>query len=138
MSQTLERSLVIPSDPAEISVVEAFLAEFAAEAGLDEDRTGDILIAGTEVVNNAILHGNRSRPELQVHIRVRLADRAVEIRVEDQGAGFDGHRDTDPTDAEHLLDESGRGLLIIRHLMDEFRFEPHPGGQAAILIKRLA
>lgn len=138
MSQILERRLSIASDPAAIGEVEAFLAEFAAEAGLDEDRTGDILIAGTEVVNNAILHGNHSRPELQVHIHVRLEGAEVTIRVDDEGQGFDTARSTDPTDTEHLMDESGRGLLIIRHLMDEVRFEQHPRGQTAILVKRLA
>lgn len=138
MSQSLERRLSIPSDPAEIAAVELFLADFASDAGLNDDHTGDILIAGTEVVNNAILHGNHSQRNLQVHILVRLTDDELEIRVDDEGKGFDPASRPDPTTESHLMDESGRGLLILRHLMDEVRFEKHAGGQTAILIKRLA
>ncbi|MCA9784355.1 MAG: ATP-binding protein [Calditrichaeota bacterium] len=137
MPKILERRLSIPSDPAEITAVELFLSTFAADAGIEEDPTGDILIAGTEVVNNAILHGNRSQPELKVHILVRHSPGLVEIRVDDEGKGFDLDSRPDPTSPTHLLDESGRGLLIIQHLMDEVRFEQGPAGQTAILIKRL-
>ena len=110
-----------------VDVAELVAREFA----------GDILIAGTEVVNNAILHGNRSQPELKVHILVRHSPGLVEIRVDDEGKGFDLDSRPDPTSPTHLLDESGRGLLIIQHLMDEVRFEQGPAGQTAILIKRL-
>lgn len=139
----MDRRLDIPSDPAAIDLVEAFLVSVADEAGLGEDAAGDLIIAGTEAVNNAILHGNASRPELQVRIQALLEPGAqpptLLLIVDDHGGDFRPGRDAnaDPTDAEHLLDESGRGLLIIRHLMDEVRIESGNAGTRVVMSKRV-
>ena len=133
----IEKELRIPSDPAAIQSVETFLQAFVEEAGLNEDQAGDVLIAGTEAVNNAILHGNRSQRELEVLIRITCRDRQLRIEVSDQGGGFDDRENPDPTTPENLLEDSGRGLLIIRHFMDDLRFIQRPDGQTAILIKNL-
>jgi serine/threonine-protein kinase RsbW len=140
----MDRQLTIPSNPAAISEVEAFLSAVAAEAGLSEDHAGDLIIAGTEAVNNAILHGNASRPELTVRIQARLeageGPRVLQLIVDDHGGDFRPARleGVDPTDPEHLLDESGRGLLIIRHLMDEVRIETGRPGTRVVMSKRLS
>ncbi len=134
----MKRELRIPSDPAEINSVEAFLQTFVDEAGLNEDLAGDVLIAGTEAVNNAILHGNRSQPELQVLIRIECRGDELRMEISDQGGGFDDRKNPDPTTPEHFMEDSGRGLLIIRHFMDGLHFEKHSEGQTAILTKKLS
>jgi serine/threonine-protein kinase RsbW len=138
----MERSLTIPSDPAAIDQVEAFLANLAAELELSDAHTGDLIIAGTEAANNAILHGNRSQPGLRVRLEARLETnnglRRLRLAVCDQGP-LDWHLPLDdPTSTEHLWDISGRGLLIIRHLMDEVRIEPSPRGTCIVMLKALA
>ncbi len=137
----MERSLTIPSDPAAIDQVEAFLTELALELGLSEDFTGDLIIAGTEAANNAILHGNQQRPELEVRLEARVtvhgAVRQLLLAVTDHGLGLPVPP-PDPTEPEHLLDNSGRGLLIIRHLMDDVRFETGALGTCVVLVKTLA
>lgn len=139
----MDRRLDIPSDPAAIDQVEAFLVSVAEEAGLSEDAAGDLIIAGTEAVNNAILHGNASRPELQVRIQAILEPDShpptLLLIVDDHGGNFRPARDapSDPTDPEHLLAESGRGLLIIRHLMDEVRIESGNTGTRVVMGKRV-
>jgi serine/threonine-protein kinase RsbW len=138
----MERSLTIPSDPAAIDQVEAFLVSLAEDLGLSEDATGDLIIAGTEAANNAILHGNRGRPELQVRLEVLVTPdgsrRRLELAVHDMGHGLPEAPPEDPTSPEHLLDISGRGLLIIRHLMDDVRILPGPRGTTVVLVKSLA
>ncbi len=133
----IHRELRIASDPAAITSVERFLQAFVEEAGLNEDQAGDVLIAGTEAVNNAILHGNRSQPELEVLIRVECRDKRLRMEISDQGGGFNPADNPDPTSPEQLMEDSGRGLLIIRHFMDELSFIDHPEGQTAVLIKNL-
>jgi serine/threonine-protein kinase RsbW len=135
----MERSLTIPSDPAAIDQVEVFLSDLAEELGLSEDATGDLIIAGTEAANNAILHGNQQQPGLQVRLEARVASlgalRQLLLEVVDQGAGLPQPPPPDPTLPEHLLDNSGRGLLIIRHLMDEVRIETGLQGTRVVLVK---
>ncbi len=135
----MDRSLTISSDPSEIERVEEFLAEVSTAAGLSEDLAGDLIIAGTEAVNNAIQHGGRPQAEQQVRIRARLlCDKGpsrLELRVSDAGRDFDPGGVADPTTPEGLLNETGRGLLIIRHLMDELRFEQGPEGMTVVMVK---
>lgn len=138
----MERSLTIPSDPAAIDQVEAFLGELAEELGLSEDFTGDLIIAGTEAANNAILHGNQQQAGLLVRLEARVSmegdRRRLFLEVLDQGAGLPQPPPPDPTEPEHLLDTSGRGLLIIRHLMDEVRIESDALGTRVVLVKTLS
>ena len=138
----MERSLTIPSDPAAIDQVEAFLIALAEDLGLTEDATGDLIIAGTEAANNAILHGNQRRRELEVRLEAQVTtcgpDRRLELAVHDMGHGLPEAPPEDPTSPEHLLDISGRGLLIIRHLMDEVRILAGERGTTVVLVKSLA
>jgi len=138
----MERSLCIPSDPAAIDLVEAFLTRISAELGLSEDEAGDLIIAGTEAANNAILHGNRQRRDLQVRLEASVRQegtaRLLELAVSDEGEGLPDEAPEDPTSPEHLMDISGRGLLIIRHLMDEVRVEPLDPGTRVVMVKSLA
>jgi len=138
----MERSLTIPSDPAAIDQVEAFLVSLAEDLGLGEDAAGDLIIAGTEAANNAILHGNQRRPDLHVRLDVQVTGvgphRQLELAVHDMGHGLPETPPEDPTSPEHLLDISGRGLLIIRHLMDEVRILPGARGTTVVLVKSLA
>ncbi len=138
----MERSLSIPSDPAAIDKVESFLTELCAEWGLSDDEAGDLIIAGTEAANNAILHGNRRCRELQVRLQAQVRQvggtRLLELTVCDEGQGLPDEAPEDPTSPEHLLDISGRGLLIIRHLMDEVRIEALEPGTRVVMIKSLA
>ncbi|MDP2361779.1 MAG: ATP-binding protein [bacterium] len=137
----MERSLCIPSDPAAIDLVEAFLSAIASDLGLTDDQAGDLIIAGTEAANNAILHGNQQRRDLSVRLHARVAPcrqgRYLELSVSDEGHGLPDTPQADPTEPEHLLDISGRGLLIIRHLMDEVRVETSERGMRIVLVKTI-
>ena len=79
----------------------------------------NVPVALTEALSNAILRGNEDDPRKHVYVRVRVDHSALIIEVKDEGAGFDMDECTrDPTTPERLESEDGRGLFLMRQLMD--------------------
>ncbi|MEA3489981.1 MAG: ATP-binding protein [Candidatus Omnitrophota bacterium] len=103
------------------------------EKGVNEDIIFDIHVGFEEALRNAMIHGNRSNPGKKVLIEMEMDDNKVVIYVEDEGGGFDHGNLPDPTLDENLLKEGGRGVYLIRHLMDEVRYEN--GGRKIIMVK---
>ncbi len=68
---------------------------------------------------NAIVHGNRSDPELEVHITLTASDEGFSAHITDEGEGFDPDAAPDPTAEDNLLATSGRGLLLMRAFVDD-------------------
>jgi len=121
-------TLVIPSDPERLAEVDAFAERIIRDLGFTRDQGDDIAIAISEAVNNAIIHGNRNDSSKKVTIRFTVLDNGLSIEVIDEGEGYDPEAVADPTTPERLMDVSGRGLLIIRHLMDDVTlFNPENG-----------
>ena len=73
-----------------------------------------INLALEEALVNAVQHGNKSDPKKNVHFSCRLTNMLAKFRVEDEGDGFDPNAVPDPTDDEHILIASGRGVLLIK------------------------
>ena len=78
--------------------------------------------AFAEALANAIIYGNRLDPAKLVRVRVELGRDAVRIHVTDDGAGFDPTAVPDPTVPENLEREDGRGVFVLRHLVDHVTF----------------
>ncbi len=132
-------SLDLPSCPGTIEAVDAFVGEVAASAGLDADSTQDVQIAIREAVTNAIVHGNRRDESRRVRLQVEVSPAGLEVRVQDQGRGFDPGDVPDPRAPENLRKSCGRGILFMRSLMDEVRIQrSSEGGTQVILLKRRA
>lgn len=103
--------------------------------GVNEDVIFDIHVAFEEALRNAMIHGNKMDPEKRVMIETKMDSEAVTIYVEDEGDGFNADSLPDPTLDENLLKESGRGVYLIKHLMDEVRYEK--SGRKIIMKKYL-
>ncbi|MFH1553050.1 MAG: ATP-binding protein [Candidatus Omnitrophota bacterium] len=103
--------------------------------GVEEDIIFDVHVAFEEALRNAMIHGNKSESGKKVIIETNMTETEVVICVEDEGDGFDPWGLPDPTLNENLLKEGGRGVYLIRHLMDEVRYEE--GGRKIIMIKYL-
>src|SRR5918999_1169034 len=72
-----------------------------------------------QALSNAILYGNRERRDRHVHVRAEVDRERLVVEVSDEGAGFDLETaEIDPTSPENLLREDGRGLFLMRRLMD--------------------
>ena len=83
----------------------------------------NLLVAVQEALANAVVHGCKNDPSQIVHCRVECDDSAIAITVRDPGPGFDLQSLPDPTSTEHVAEEHGRGIFLLRSLMDEVRFE---------------
>jgi serine/threonine-protein kinase RsbW len=130
--------LVIPSEIRLIDLVHAASEKMAELAGLDDDEALNVGLAVREAVINAILHGNRQDPALNVRVTLKADDERLTAKIADQGNGFDRREAPDPTDEANLLRNSGRGLLLMEAFVDTVRFRSLPkGGTEVTMIKRL-
>ncbi|MFA6637013.1 MAG: ATP-binding protein [Candidatus Omnitrophota bacterium] len=104
-------------------------------SGVKETVIFDIRVAVEESLRNAMIHGNKMDPEKKVTVEADITEKNIRVCVEDEGEGFDPGSLPDPTDEENILKTSGRGVYMIRHLMDEVKYEN--GGKRIIMIKYL-
>jgi serine/threonine-protein kinase RsbW len=81
-----------------------------------------------EALGNAIRYGTGEDPDRTVRIRVELGNDLVRIYVADDGNGFDPSHMPDPTHPDNLEREFGRGLFVIRHLVDDVAFNEKGNG----------
>jgi serine/threonine-protein kinase RsbW len=116
-------SIEIDSKLNSISEVEALIDNVCEELKLNEDHYGNILIAVTEAVNNAIIHGNKYSEQKKVKVDVARENGKVRFTVSDQGDGFDFNNLPDPTAPENIEKPDGRGIFLMKNLSDEVMFE---------------
>ncbi|MEJ2199861.1 MAG: ATP-binding protein [Desulfuromonadaceae bacterium] len=90
----------------------------------------------TEAMANAICHANEGDPQKEVHISICILDRTLNIKVYDQGQGFDVN--ALPTPNFKSPEEHGRGIYIIRALMDRVTYQKHSHGHVLEMEKNLS
>jgi serine/threonine-protein kinase RsbW len=83
----------------------------------------NLLVAIQEALANAVVHGCRNDPTQIVRCRVACSDSNIEITVRDPGPGFDVDSLPDPTSGDNVAADHGRGIFLLRSMMDEVRFE---------------
>ncbi|PGH39949.1 MAG: ATP-binding protein [Candidatus Nephrothrix sp. EaCA] len=115
-------NIEIPSLPENIRIIESFIDNTKDRFKLNDDIYGNIMIAVTEAVNNAIRHGNKCDSDKNVKLNLAFLGTIIKFTVKDQGAGFDHTRLPDPTAPENLENPGGRGIFLIKHLSDEVGF----------------
>src|SRR5208282_4882838 len=138
---TSESSVVevtLESDLKNVEVAEEITRRVAGTAGFDEDEQHRIEMAVHESMINAIWHGNKNDSSKSVWLQFKIYGDRLEIRIRDQGNGFDPHRIPDPLENDNLLNVSGRGIFLIRAFMDEFKVENVNGaGTEVTMVKHL-
>jgi len=103
---------------------------------LDEELTGALQIAVIEAGTNAIQHGNVFAEDKAVTFEFAVDPKGVVVEVEDHGSGFDPNRVQDPTDSSALLNPHGRGLYLMRSLVDEVTFETRPDHGTRVRLRK--
>ncbi|HBK89651.1 MAG: ATP-binding protein [Cyclobacteriaceae bacterium] len=112
----------VPALAENIRMIESFIDNVKEEFHLDDDIYGNIMIAVTEAVNNAIKHGSGNDSKKNVSLSLSLEDSTIRFRVEDQGGGFDYEHLPDPTAPENIEKPGGRGIFLMKNLADEVYF----------------
>lgn len=119
---TQEQKISFPSSSGNIVIVEKLINDICTSFHISEDYYGNILVAVTEAVNNAMLHGNKFDPTKKVAVEYVADEKTISFLVHDQGEGFDHSTLPDPTNPENLEKPSGRGVFLMRHLADKVEF----------------
>ena len=128
-------SITIPSHQDHLVAVDEFLEGTLRGFGIDESTIADIALSVTEVVNNGIIHGNKSDPNKALTLTIDKDNNILKFVITDEGEGFDPSCVDDPLKEENLLKEVGRGIFIIRSLMDSVDFENTPEGVRVTITK---
>lgn len=116
-------SIQVPSISENIRMIESFIDNAKDRFHLDDDIYGNIMIAVTEAVNNAIKHGNANDKAKNVHLSLALEESMIKFIVKDEGPGFNYQSLPDPTAPENLEKPGGRGIFLMKHLSDEVEFK---------------
>ena len=116
-------SIQVPSLAENIRMIESFIDNAKEKYNLDEDIYGNIMIAVTEAVNNAIKHGNSGDKSKNVLLSLYLDDNVIKFQIKDEGIGFDYENLPDPTTPENLEKPGGRGIFLMKNLADEVQFK---------------
>jgi serine/threonine-protein kinase RsbW len=95
-----------------------------------------ILMALREALANAIKHGNARDLAKRVHLEMNVVDGWLQIRIRDEGAGFDPSKVDDPLAPENRLRTSGRGIFYMKTFMDEVRFSRTEGGGMELVLRK--
>jgi serine/threonine-protein kinase RsbW len=103
-------------------MIESFIDNAKERFQLDEDLYGNIMIAVTEAVNNAIKHGNSGNSAKNVFLSLTLDENLLKFVIKDEGPGFNYELLPDPTAPENLEKPGGRGIFLMKHLADEVEF----------------
>jgi|YelNatPaOPRAMG01_1025707.scaffolds.fasta_scaffold27787_3 serine/threonine-protein kinase RsbW len=133
----MHETLSFKTDPKELKHIEHSLKSIFRKAGLSKVQMHDILVSTTEAISNAMQHGNKNNPNKTVGVTVDSNTNVVTVTVEDEGEGFEPSQVPNPVLPENLLKPTGRGIHIMKSLMDSVDFQFTPHGTKAILKMRI-
>lgn len=102
--------------------MEDFVRALVVRLNIDENLYPNILISLTEAVNNAMIHGNKLDERKAVLVTCQEKNHQIQFIITDEGKGFDPYKVPDPTSAERLETEGGRGVFLMKSLTDEIHF----------------
>jgi serine/threonine-protein kinase RsbW len=120
--------MTLASNPKNVARVEKFLEKVHGHVALDEIQMHKVMVALTEAVNNAIVHGNKGNRQKKVFVVCEVLPGWLLFVINDQGRGFRPEKVANPLREENLLRESGRGIFLMRTLMDRVEFEALKSG----------
>lgn len=123
--QALSREFVLRGDLDSVPPARDAILEFVQEFCVDEQQQIDIFLALQEALINATLHGCEDDASKLVYCTVEITPSAMRFDIRDPGRGFDTESSTDKAEDGSNLTEHGRGILIMRSLMDEVSYRRH-------------
>lgn len=134
----IEENFILNSRRSEIKYIEERLNRINEHLKIDMVRFLNFQIAVSEALVNAIVHGNNESEFKKVYVDIYETEEHLGIRIKDEGTGFDHNSLPDPTAKDNLLKESGRGIFIIKSLVDEYSLNSDETGTELILVIKKA
>jgi len=128
-------ALKVPSEFKYLERILNYISQRMVSLGIVDAEDTDVILALDEAIVNAIKHGNKCDPDKCVHIIAEIRCDGVRFTITDEGSGFARDEVPDPTDPCRLLEPTGRGLLLINHIMDEVCY--NDCGNEVKMFKRL-
>ena len=130
------RELVLPNEPSRVSEVRRFVSSFLADLRAPVDVSTEILLAVGEAAANANRHGHRSDGRGEVRVYCALEGPSVTIAIADDGGGFDPGG-VDATALPDRFASGGRGMFLMRELMDEVEIESTDSGTTVTMYRKI-
>ncbi len=139
MPRTTQRHfvLILKSQPQQVAKVEPYLRRINRLARLNKEQFNKLLVVTTEAVNNGILHGNKQDTEKHVTLTCDVEKEKLIIHIHDEGPGFDVESLPDPLAQENLFREHGRGVFLMRSLMDSVSFKRNDEGSDVVMTLKI-
>ncbi len=130
------RELVQPNEPSRLSDVRAFVADFLADVRAPVEIAGEIELAVGEAAGNACRHGHKPDGRSEIRVQCALDGTKVTITIADDGPGFDPG-EVDPSGLPDRFASGGRGLYLMRTVMDDVAWESSPEGTTVTMARDL-
>lgn len=128
-------TIILPSQLQYVDPAVTYLSDHLTRFGYTDEHC-HTAVALHEAITNAMRHGNKLDVTKKVEIVLQLDAQQAVFVITDEGSGFDPASVCDPTEGENLFRECGRGLLMMRHIMDEVRYNER-GNQITMIKKSL-
>lgn len=128
-------SIIMRSSADELPEVINRVEILAGEAGFGEREIMHVTSSLYEAITNAIEHGNRGDERKKVEVEAAQRGDVLEIRVRDEGGGFSRDEVRDPTEEDGIFEARGRGVLIMRKMMDNVSYNER-GNEVTLKLAR--
>ena len=130
-----ELVLELPNDLRQIEHAVDYVMSRCAQCEAQERKLRlNLRVSLTEALSNAMLYGNGKDPHKRVRVEVIVGEREIKAKITDEGTGFDPGEIPDPTTPDNLEKSGGRGLFLMRELMDEVHFNER-GNQVTLVLR---
>jgi serine/threonine-protein kinase RsbW len=142
MKNDIDIDITIPSHTRHLRMISMIGEKVAQEIDCsDEVREtlpGQLAVVLTEGLVNAIKHASSNAPDNDIHVRINVSNKNLLVRIYDNGVGFDLESVPTPCFTSCGMEEKGRGIFIIRSLMDMVKYTKYDGGNVLEMRKKLA
>lgn len=141
MKNDIDLDIMVPNQTRYLAMIGKIGENVAKEldrfTGDRDALANNLNVVLTEAMVNTIRHANASDPDKEIHIRIHVSDKELCIRIYDEGQGFQLPATGESGFVPELLDEKGRGIFIIRSLMDSVEYRKANGGNVLEMKKNL-
>ncbi len=137
----IELEMTLPNQTCYLKLIGRIGEEMASGLGISngngEELANSLSMVLTEAASNVIRHANEADPEKKIRIKIRITPDELIVKVFDEGIGFNLDEVPEPEFEPERLSERGRGLFIIRSLMDSVSYIKNREGNVLVMRKKL-